>query len=251
MNLDQLQQNLEHLDNDDLNKLLKTVAEQYAEGKITDVDLEQITTTIRQLYIKDTNNLHAPITDAKAKEMILAYQKEFGKDVVMNKVFRIDYEQISALISSRKNLVLKFAQLDIELNLLYQDENNNQRLIINQETSIELTNDAVNAFRKNFYNPEKGLKAKLDDSITKMFNDGTLHENTRQITIPYRTNFDQYSIEKYSGIVLIPAIDNNTDDINKLHKITFVMYFEERIPSPIAQTTFYDMMQICPPGNCN
>lgn len=250
MNLENLLQELEHIDNDDLKRLIEATAKQYAEGKITENDLEQIITTIRGLYIKDTNNLHAPISDAKAKEMILAYQKEFGKDVVMNKIFRIDYEQISALITSKKSLVLKFAQLDVELNLLYQDENNNQRLIINQESSMQLTPDAVNAFRKNFYNPEKGLKAKLDESITRMFDDGTFHENTRQITIPYRTNFDQYNTENYSGIVLIPAIDNNTDDINKLHKITFVMYFEERIPSPLGPATYYDVFGMCPPGNC-
>lgn len=251
MNLENLLQDAENLGNDDLKKLLKPILEHYAEGKITDKELEQIITTLHKLCIKETSNLHAPISDPKAKEMILAYQKEFGKDIVMNKVFKIDYKQISELINNQQDLVLKFAQLDIELNLLYKDENNHQRLIINQETSIELNDDAVDAFRKNFYDPTKGLKAKLDAKITKMFNDGTVHENTRQITIPYATNFNNFDPHLHSGIVLIPAIDNTTTDINKLHKITFVMYFENKIPSPLDPITYYDVFGMCPPGNCN
>lgn len=233
-----------------LEKILNLITEQYKEGKITDNDLDKITPTICQLSTKLTDNLHTPISDKKAREMILAYQEEFGNENITNKIFRIDYKLISRLIKNQQDLVLKFAQLDVELNLLYQDENRNQRLIINQESSIELTKDAVDALRKNFYNPKKGLKSKLDASITKMFNDGETHENTRQITIPYKSNFDQFDPEKYSGIVLIPAIDNKTEDKDKLHKITFVMYFEEKTSSPLGSTTYYDVFQVCPPGNC-
>lgn len=249
MNLENLQTTA-FQDNDNLEKLLKLITEKYKEGKITGNDLEKITSTICQLSTKLTDNLNTPISDKKAKEMILAYRKEFDSEKIMNDIFRIDYKLISRLIENQQDLILKFAQLDIELNLLYQDENRNQRLIINQESSMELTKDAVDALRKNFYNPKKGLRSKLDASITKMFNDGEIHENTRQITIPYKSNFDQFDPEKYSGIVLIPAIDNKTEDKDKLHKITFVMYFEERISSPIEPTTYYDVFQLCPPGNC-
>lgn len=241
--------NHQNQESDKVQILLKPIVDEFSKGEINTQDLEQISKAVYRLSQKDKESLWAPITDAKAKEMIGAYQKEFGGDVLMNKSFKLSHRLLSDLIGQQKDLVLKFVQLDVELNLLYQDANDNQNLLIDMDTSMELSKDATEAFRRNFYDEKKGLKPKLDGVITRMFNDGTQHENTRQITIPYKTNFDLFDPKKYKNIVLIPAIDNRTADKDKLHKITFVMYFEEIVPT-LAPTTFYDVFSVCPPGNC-
>lgn len=45
-----------------LEKILNLITEQYKEGKITDNDLDKITSTICQLSTKLTDNLHTPIS---------------------------------------------------------------------------------------------------------------------------------------------------------------------------------------------
>lgn len=194
-------------------------------------------------------NMSGPIPQDKAFEMMKNFEDAFGGDILIGKTFKISYTLLQGLISQRKDLVLRFAQVDKELNLLFIDENTKTKLLIDPHVAAEVDSTVTDAMRNNFNDASKGLRPKFDNYITRMFDDGTTHENTRQITITYENNFDAFDPQKYTGIILQMAIDSNTTDRDRLHKLTFVMHFEPKAASP-TKVVYYDFMQLCPPGQC-
>ncbi|WP_300670112.1 hypothetical protein [Soonwooa sp.] len=196
------------------------------------------------------NNQSGPIPKEKALQMLKSFEEAFGGDILVDKTYRLSYNLLKGLIDQKKDLVLRFAQVDKELNLLYTDEAAKTKLLINQDVAIEVDSRASDAMRKNFDDTTKGLRPKFDQYITKMFDDASKHENTRQITIPYQNNFDAFDPQNHTGIVLQMAIDNTATDKTRLHKLTFVMYFESSFSKAGQPETYFDMMGLCPPGDC-
>lgn len=190
-----------------------------------------------------------PIPKDLALEMMKNFENEFGGDILVDKTYKLSYNLLKGLIAQKKDLVLRFAQVDKELNLLYIDEVGKTRLLIDQDVAVEIDSRGDDAMRKNFEDATKGLRPKFDARITKMFNDGTKHENTRQITIHYKNNLDAFDAQIHKGILLQMGIDNKTSDITRLHKLTFVMHFESSL-AIVGDSTYFDMATLCPPGNC-
>ena len=193
--------------------------------------------------------LSGPIPKDLALEMMKNFESQFGGDVLIDKTYRISYNLLKGLIDQKKDLVLRFAQVDKELNLLYLDEAGKTKLLIDQDVAIEIDSRGDDAMYKNFNDASKGLRPKFDEAITKMFNDGKPHENTRQITFVYDNNFDAFNPKTHTGIVLQMGIDNTTADKTRLHKLTFVMHFESNVEVK-GDPIYFDMATLCPPGKC-
>ncbi|MBF02972.1 MAG: hypothetical protein CMP76_06715 [Flavobacterium sp.] len=242
--------------NKQLNEIVYLIERYYIEEKISPKDLETIQTFCASLtneslekskfqlhyeFLKSIGFFDAPIKNPEK------YWHKFNcyfRDSELSKFFAIKSTLLSESINNKKDVILKFVEIEGSFDLIYILDDT-AYLINDREELEELKNNQyyVDAF-------DRGLGTKLDknyDLLTGRQN----QKNTRKVTITYSTNFEDFTPDNDSYIIIMPGIVDDDKDPNH-DRFTLMMRFGKKINGTINRSTnfeltHFDTFQLCPP----
>jgi hypothetical protein len=241
--------------NSRLNYIKTLIREGYADGKLTDTDLEEIKDFIDHLKSNKPNptndmdkSTSSEIPQIKATNYNTNFNRHFSEDNQLNKTFQLESKLFDDALDNKESIVIRLVEVSETFRLVYI--NNNNHLLINNDGNgfDPMNSEDYNQYKKDF---DKGIGQKLDDNLEFMSN-GYKKDNTRKLTMFHYGNFDDAVARgKDFKIKLKPAIIDDHSDPNYL-QFTFVMELTTVINEKIviiSETKYYDTFQLCPP-NC-
>lgn len=209
--------------NEQLEKILKLIQENFEAKTISNNDLNEIIfysaglVKVENLGLVQANKAFnyqwkfddigvIPHLDAEAAKKL--FVTKFGKNPTLaNKVFRFESTLISDILKQGKNLDVYFSQ-DSSGNLCLVLNNGNAFYEITANSS-KIIAAKVKIERSDLY--KETLKKTIETNLSKDY--------TEYLTIPYFSNFDQFNGIFPKTIVLVPAISTTG-------RMTLIMNFE-------------------------
>ena len=212
--------------NEQLEKILKLIQENFEAKKISNKDLNEIIfysaglVKVENLGLVQVNKAFnyqwklddGPIPPEEAENAKKLFVTNFGKNPALaNKIFRFESKLISDLLLAKKDLDVYFSQ----------DTSGNLCIVLKAGTVFyEITTSSTTRIDDNLRQTRSNLfKGKLKSTI-----ETTLKKSyTEYVTIPFISNFDQFKSDFPQTIVLVPAIS-----VTKYAgRMTLVMNFED------------------------
>ena len=202
--------------NEQLEKILKLIQENFEAKKISNKDLNEIIFYSAGLVkVENLGLVQWKLDDGPPEEAENAkklFVTNFGKNPALaNKIFRFESKLISDLLLAKKDLDVYFSQ----------DTSGNLCIVLKAGTVFyEITTSSTTRIDDNLRQTRSNLfKGKLKSTI-----ETTLKKSyTEYVTIPFISNFDQFKDEFPQTIVLVPAIS-----VTKYAgRMTLVMNFED------------------------
>jgi hypothetical protein len=213
--------------NEQLEKILKLIQENFEAKKISNKDLNEIIfysaglIKVENLGLVQANKAFnyqwkfddiGEIPNEEAENSKKLFVTNFGKNPALaNKIFRFESKLISDLLKLKKDLVVYFSQ----------DKSGNLCVVLNTGSDFyEITTSSSSKIIENDRLTRSNLfKGKLKTTIETTLN----KSYTEYITIPYISNFDQFKGVFPKTIVLVPAIS-----VTKYAgRMTLIMNFED------------------------